>query len=138
MRIITLNNNGFVEKVTEKPAKALNLGNLANAGIYVFTPLIFKAIMETKKSTRGEYEFTDSMEILISQFGSKIKGYILEDFWSDIGLPWQVLEANAYLLDKLTYETKGTIEKNVHMEDNVYVGENTLIRAGSYIKGDRS
>ena len=91
--------------------------------------------METKKSIRGEYEFTDSMEIMISQFGGRIKGYILEDFWSDIGLPWQVLEANAYTLDKLTYEINGTIEKNVHIEKNVYVGENTLIRAGTYIKG---
>jgi UDP-N-acetylglucosamine diphosphorylase/glucosamine-1-phosphate N-acetyltransferase len=133
--VVKLNNDGFVEKITEKPAKALNLGNLANAGIYIFTPLIFKAIQETKKSTRGEYEFTDSMELLISQFGGKIKGYILEDFWSDIGLPWQVLEANAHMLDKLAYKVKGTIEKNVHIEDNVYVGENTLIRAGSYIKG---
>ena len=133
--IITLNDNGFVEKITEKPSKGLDLGNLANAGIYIFTPLIFKAILETKKSIRGEYEFTDSMEIMISQFGGRIKGYILEDFWSDIGLPWQVLEANAYTLDKLTYEINGTIEKNVHIEKNVYVGENTLIRAGTYIKG---
>jgi UDP-N-acetylglucosamine diphosphorylase / glucose-1-phosphate thymidylyltransferase / UDP-N-acetylgalactosamine diphosphorylase / glucosamine-1-phosphate N-acetyltransferase / galactosamine-1-phosphate N-acetyltransferase len=133
--IITLNDKNFVEKVTEKPSQGSDLGNLANAGIYIFTPLIFKAILETKKSIRGEYEFTDSMELLISQFGGKIKGYILEDFWSDIGLPWQVLEANTYLLDKLKYEKKGIIEKNVYIEDNVYVGENSLIRSGSYIKG---
>jgi UDP-N-acetylglucosamine diphosphorylase / glucose-1-phosphate thymidylyltransferase / UDP-N-acetylgalactosamine diphosphorylase / glucosamine-1-phosphate N-acetyltransferase / galactosamine-1-phosphate N-acetyltransferase len=133
--IITLDDKGFVENITEKPSKGSNLGNLANAGIYIFTPLIFKAIMKTKKSMRGEYEFTDSMALLISQFSGKIKGYILEDFWSDIGLPWQVLEANTYLLDKLNYEKKGIIEKNVQIDDNVYVGENTLVRSGSYIEG---
>ena len=133
--IITLNEDGFVEKITEKPSKGTDLGNLANAGIFIFSPLIFKAIHETKKSIRGEYEFTDSMELLISHFGGKIKGHILEDFWSDIGLPWQVLDANAHMLEKMTYEKKGKIEKNVYIEDNVYVGANTLIRAGSYIKG---
>ena len=133
--IITLNDDGFVEKITEKPSKGSNLGDLANAGIFIFKSLIFKAIQETKKSIRGEYEFTDSMELLISHFGGEIRGYILEDFWSDIGLPWQVLDANAHILDKMNYEIKGKIEKNVYIEDNVYVGENTLIRAGSYIKG---
>ena len=133
--IITLNKDGFVEKIIEKPSKGSDLGNLANAGIFIFSPLIFKAIQETKKSIRGEYEFTDSMELLISQLGGKIKGHILEGFWSDIGLPWQVLDANAHILEKMTYKKKGIIEKNVYIEDNVYIGENTLVRAGSYIKG---
>ncbi|MHA1291228.1 MAG: bifunctional sugar-1-phosphate nucleotidylyltransferase/acetyltransferase [Promethearchaeota archaeon] len=134
--IISLNSQGFVEKITEKPAPELNLGNLANAGIYIFKPLIFKAIDQTKKSVRGEYELTDSMEILIREFNGKIKGYTLKDyFWSDIGLPWQFLEANSHLLEKLETNVLGKIEENVHISGNVYIGNNTLIRSGTYIKG---
>ena len=39
--IITLDSNDFVKKITEKPSPELGLGNLANAGIFVFDPLIF-------------------------------------------------------------------------------------------------
>ncbi|GAJ19029.1 unnamed protein product, partial [marine sediment metagenome] len=34
----------------KNPSADLNVGNLANAGIYIFDPLIFKAIERTKKS----------------------------------------------------------------------------------------
>ena len=133
--IISLNNEGYVEKITEKPPKGANLGNLANAGIYIFTPMIFQAIQETQKSKRGEYEFTDSMEILISKLGGKIKGFILKEFWSDIGLPWQILEANSYLLDKLGSRIDGKVEDNVNIEGEVYVGKNSIVKSGSYIQG---
>ncbi|GAG43804.1 unnamed protein product, partial [marine sediment metagenome] len=108
--IITLNSDDFVEKIIEKPSPELNLGNLANAGIYIFNPMIFKAIEKTEKSIRGEYEFTDSMEILINQLNGKILGYIIKDyFWSDIGLPWQLFGANSFVLDRIERKILGDV-----------------------------
>lgn len=134
--IISLKPDGFVEKITEKPIPELNLGNLANAGIYIFDPLIFKAVEKTEKSIRGEYEFTDSMEILINQLNANILGYIIKDhFWSDIGLPWQLFEANSFVLDQIEREILGDIEENVHIFGNVYIGKNTNVKSGSYIQG---
>ena len=134
--IISIDSNEFVEKITEKPLPELNLGNLANAGVYIFTPLIFKAIEKTEKSIRDEYEFTDSMEILIKQLNSKIIVYIIKDkFWSDIGLPWQILEANNYLLDKIEKKILGSVEDNVVIKGNVYIGKGTIVRTGTYIQG---
>ena len=134
--IISLKSNGFVEKITEKPVPELNLGNLANAGIYIFDPLIFKAVKKTEKSIRGEYEFTDSMQILINELNGNILGYTIKDyFWSDIGLPWQLFEANSYVLDRIEREILGNIEENVHIFGNVYVGKNTNVKSGSYIQG---
>ena len=49
--IISLNNEGYVDKITEKPPKGANLGDLANAGIYIFTPMIFQAIQERGRET---------------------------------------------------------------------------------------
>jgi len=134
--IISLNSDGFVEKITEKPAPELKLGNLINAGIYIFDPLIFEAIEKTEKSIRNEYEFTDSMEILISQSNGRILGYNIEDcFWNDVGLPWQLLDANRFLLDRLEGKVLGNVEQNVQIIGNVYIGKGSNIRAGSFIQG---
>ena len=134
--IITLNSNGFVEKITEKPSTELSLGNLANAGVFIFDSLIFKAIEMTEKSVRNEYEFTDSMELLIERLNGNIIGYIIKDyFWSDIGLPWQFIDANNFILETIENNILGNIEQGVNISGNVYVGKNTIIRSGSYIQG---
>ncbi len=134
--IISLDPNGFVEKIVEKPTPEMNLGNLANAGVFIFESKIFQAIEKTDKSIRGEYEFTDSMEILIKQFKGSIAGYTIKDyFWSDIGLPWQFLDANNYILDKIEKKIMGQIEENVQITGKVHIGEGTNIRSGSYIQG---
>ena len=134
--IITLNSNGFVEKITEKPSPELSLGNLANAGVFIFDSLIFKAIEMTEKSIRNEYEFTDSMELMIYQLKGNIIGYIIRDyFWSDIGLPWQFIDANNFILETIENNILGNIEQGVNISGNVYVGKNTIIRSGSYIQG---
>ncbi len=134
--IISLNSDGFVEKIVEKPSADLNVGNLANAGIYIFDPLIFKAIEKTEKSVRNEYEFTDSMEILINQLNGKIIGHVIKNhFWSDIGLPWQLFEANIFLLDRIERTILGNVEENVHIFGKVHIGRNTNVKSGSYIQG---
>jgi UDP-N-acetylglucosamine diphosphorylase/glucosamine-1-phosphate N-acetyltransferase len=134
--IITLNSEGFVEKITEKPSTNLKVGNLANAGIFIFNKMIFEAIDKTEKSIRNEYEFTDSMEILIHNLGGKMKGFSLENkFWSDIGLPWQLFEANHFLLDKMENQNSGIIEKNVKISGTAKIGKNSIIKSGTTIEG---
>ncbi len=51
-----------IKKVVEKPEHPKN--NLVNAGIHVYEPVIFDYIKKTKKSKRGEYEVTDSFQML--------------------------------------------------------------------------
>ncbi|MFX0002580.1 MAG: bifunctional sugar-1-phosphate nucleotidylyltransferase/acetyltransferase [Candidatus Hodarchaeota archaeon] len=134
--IIKLNSKHFVEQIIEKPLPEQNAGNLANAGIYVFKNTIFKAIERTQKSIRNEYEFTDSMQILINEFGGKIIGCTINEyFWSDIGLPWQLFDANKFLLDNIKSQIVGEIEDNVKIQGNVYVGKGTIVKSGSYIQG---
>ena len=134
--IVSLNSSGFVKRIIEKPTPEMNVGNLANAGVFIFNSKIFQAIEKTEKSIRGEYEFTDSMEILINQFKGKIAGYRIKNyFWSDIGLPWQLLDANSYLLENIEKKIMGESEKNVQISGNVYIGKGTIIQSGSYIQG---
>ena len=134
--IIKLNDDQLVEKIVEKPKPELNIGNLANAGIYIFDSQIFKAIEKTSKSVRDEYEFTDSMEILINELKGRIVGHILkEKYWSDVGLPWQLLDANKHFIKNIDSKILGTIEKNVQIEGKVYIGKDSVIKSGSYIQG---
>ena len=51
----------------------------------------------TTKSSRNEFELTDSVEILIKKLNGNVYGYtITNQYWSDIGLPWQLLDANHF------------------------------------------
>ncbi|MFW9941226.1 MAG: bifunctional sugar-1-phosphate nucleotidylyltransferase/acetyltransferase, partial [Candidatus Thorarchaeota archaeon] len=134
--IVSLDSNGFVERIVEKPTYEMNIGNLANAGVFIFDSKIFKAIEKTEKSIRGEYEFTDSMEILINQLNGKILGYNIKDyFWSDIGLPWQLFGANSFILDRTERKILGDVEDNVQILGNVHIGKNSNVKSGSYIQG---
>ncbi len=133
--IISLDKNGYAQKIVEKPPKGANIGNLANAGIYIFNSKLFDAIDQTEKSVRGEYEITDSFSIMIKN-GLKILGYNLSQFfWSDIGLPWHLLDANKFILDKLEGENFGNIEEYVIIKNEVFIGKNTRIMSGTYIEG---
>jgi len=134
--IISLDSEDYVKEIIEKPSLDRDVGNLANAGIYIFPSLIFDAIDKTKLSKRNEYELTDSIEILINNFAKKIIGYIMKDiYWNDIGLPWQLLEVNEYILSTLKQKIEGTIEENVIIKGDVYIGEGTIIKSGSYLRG---
>jgi bifunctional UDP-N-acetylglucosamine pyrophosphorylase/glucosamine-1-phosphate N-acetyltransferase len=134
--IIKLNAEDYVEEIIEKPSPDEDVGNLANAGIYIFPPEIFKAIDRTDLSERDEYELTDSIEILIDELDKKIMGFTIRDvYWNDVGLPWQLLEANEYVLNSISREIHGSVEDNVTIKGNVHIGEGTLVRSGSYLKG---
>ncbi|HMF32354.1 MAG TPA: bifunctional sugar-1-phosphate nucleotidylyltransferase/acetyltransferase [Candidatus Lokiarchaeia archaeon] len=134
--IIQLDDQNAVVQIVEKPAPEMNLGNLANAGIYILSSKIFDAIDRTPISPRGEYELTSSLQILIDD-GAPVLGFnVGTKFWSDVGHCWQLLEASQHYMDEFFQpEVRGTIEKYVVMDGPVHVGEGTLIRAGTYIEG---
>ena len=128
--IVFLDGNKVTE-IVEKPKKVKS--KLANAGVYIFSQEIFDAIKKTKKSKRGEYELTTSIQILINK-GKKILVSPL-NLWADIGRPWDLLVANEYFLRGQEGEIHGKVEHGAYIENNVYVGEGSRIRSGSYIEG---
>jgi bifunctional UDP-N-acetylglucosamine pyrophosphorylase/glucosamine-1-phosphate N-acetyltransferase len=79
--------------------------NIINAGIYHFDKKIFDYIKKTKKSTRGEYEITDSINMMLVNI--KIKGVNLKE-WRDVVYPWHLLDANEELLKKQKEKKKRT------------------------------
>jgi bifunctional UDP-N-acetylglucosamine pyrophosphorylase/glucosamine-1-phosphate N-acetyltransferase len=122
-----------VKRIIEKPTQFV--GNLVNAGVYVFSPKIFDAVDETKLSPRGEYEITDAIEILIKRMSHPVFGHELDTPWLDICMPWHLLNANELLMQDIKAQNLGTIEKYATIEGPVMIGKNSVIRNGSYIIG---
>lgn len=120
-----------VREITEKPKAPKS--NLINAGIYIFTPNMFKAIEETSKSSRGEYEITESIKIMMKS--NDIYGYVLGEPWVEIGRPWDLLRANEIIMKDLEERFEGDKERNTEVSGPVRIGKGTVIRNGSYILG---
>lgn len=134
--IINLDTNGFVKRIVEKP-ETNEFGNLANAGVYIFSPKIFEGIEKTPKSKRGEYEITDAMQILVDE-GYKIAGVNVSGlYWSDVGHPWQLLEANQYIMDSIKRDIskEAILEDFVVIKGEVIIEKGATIKSGSYIEG---
>jgi bifunctional UDP-N-acetylglucosamine pyrophosphorylase/glucosamine-1-phosphate N-acetyltransferase len=134
-------NYGVVEQsgdriinIIEKPNPGEAPSNLINAGIYLFNSDIIEAIKKTPKSSRGEYEITDSLKIQIKD-GKNVQGLSSTHHWIDIGRPWELLEINEHFLDGLKTEINGNIEDGVTIHGPIFLGEGSIIRSGSYIMG---
>ncbi|MCK4273258.1 MAG: NTP transferase domain-containing protein [Dehalococcoidales bacterium] len=120
-----------VVNIYEKTQKPPTL--MANAGLYLFTPEIFEAISRTEKSPRGEYEITDSLQLLMDTK----EGLHYQEIrsWLDLSYPWDLLPANESMLAGLEACNLGQVEENVVLKGAVAIGKNTVIRSGVYIIG---
>ena len=124
-----------VTQLVEKPAPGEEPSDLANAGMYVFTPEIFRLIGETGLSTREEYEITDSLRALIES-GSPLRVVRLpRGSWLDVGMPWNLLEANEKALSLLESSIEGDVEDGVSINGSVRIAEGARVRSGTYIEG---
>ncbi len=121
-----------VRRLVEKPKVVFS--NLANIGAYLFTPEIFSYLHKTPLSERGEIEITSAIQSMAEERGFWVVP--AEGYWLPIGYPWDLLRANAFLLDMMT-ETKvlGKVYDGVTIEGKVFVDEGTVIKPGVMIEG---
>jgi len=124
---------GLVTEIREKDSKT-EPGQV-NAGIYLMDQSIFTAIRKTKRSIRGELELTDAVRILIKE-GKQVHTQPLSSRkWLGISYPWDMLEANQWILESQKAVSKGTIEKGVHISGSLVLEEGSVVKAGSYLEG---
>lgn len=130
-------NNGFVQELVEKPVHPKT--NLVSCGLYLFDERIFAALKKIGLSPRGEYELTDAIRLLIDE-GVKIKDHNIKT-WVPLSYPWNILDANKYLLDEFGTNTHSSveirpgavIEKPVAIDAGSVIGPNCFIRKYSSI-----
>lgn len=129
--VFILNDNGFVEKVIEKPAEPVS--TLVNIGAYKFGPQIFEFLHKTPVSERGEIEITSAMEMLAAEVdfvAQPITGH-----WLSVGYPWDLLTVNSALLKNLETRIDGEVSEAAHITGPVSIGRGTVIRPGVVIDG---
>ncbi|MDD1771648.1 MAG: NTP transferase domain-containing protein [Methanomassiliicoccales archaeon] len=123
--------DGKLVRIVEKPSNPPS--DLINGGIFGLPKEVFDYIRKTELSTRGEYEFTDTLSMMASEIDilvPRIKGE-----WIDVGYPWDLLRANEMLLKRIKRDIRGTVEEGAVIKGNVVVEEGALVRSGSYIEG---
>lgn len=118
---------GIYEKTQHPPTL------LANAGLYLFTSEVFDAISRTEKSPRGEYEVTDTLQILMNSASGL--NFRQMQSWLDVSYPWDLLAVNEMMLSSLEPANLGEIEENAVIKGPVAIGKGSVIKSGSYIVG---
>ncbi len=107
-------------------------GNLVNAGIYHLNQDFLELVDRIGISPRGELEITDALSILIAEGGLRA---LMLDSWTDVGYPWDLLQAHETMMRSLHSDVQGSVEEGVVLRGPVSVGQGSVIRAGTYIEG---
>jgi glucose-1-phosphate thymidylyltransferase len=100
--VATLDENGFIEHLVEKPA--IPKSNMALVGLYKIheTAVLFECLKQLfveNITTRGEYNLTDALACMI-QKGTRFRSFKVSN-WFDCGKKESILETNATLLKKM-------------------------------------
>jgi UDP-N-acetylglucosamine diphosphorylase / glucose-1-phosphate thymidylyltransferase / UDP-N-acetylgalactosamine diphosphorylase / glucosamine-1-phosphate N-acetyltransferase / galactosamine-1-phosphate N-acetyltransferase len=127
---VVLVKDGRVISLEEKSKQPKS--NLINAGAYLFSPDIFERVENVRPSARGELELTDALDGLIAD---RVLGAYHLPYWMDVGHPWDMLDANATLMEQFPAGNAGTCEEGVTLHGPVVIGEGSIVRAGTYIEG---
>jgi len=118
--------------IVEKPDAPPS--NLANLGLYAFDPVIFDYIERTGMSQRGEYEITESLEMLLSD-DHPVAVVEHDGRWLDVGRPWELLDATEAELEGLEPRVEGEVEERATLKGSVVVEEGARVRDGAYVEG---
>lgn len=119
---------GLVEKPDDPPS------NDVNVGLYAFDSSIFDAIEAIEPSSRGEYEITDAIEVLLES-GAAVSAVEYDGTWLDVGRPWELLNATEAVLSDLDGRIDGYLEDDVHLHGSVRVEDGARVRAGTTVEG---
>jgi len=122
--VVTID-KGKVKAITEKPREAIS--NIVNTGIYAFTTEIFNFI-------EAELDIPEVINKMLAQ-GYPISAQETDGTWLDVVYPWDILSLNDAILHQAQANLGGTIEAGVSVKGLVSVGEDTVVRSGSYIVG---
>jgi UDP-N-acetylglucosamine diphosphorylase/glucosamine-1-phosphate N-acetyltransferase len=133
--IVEQNVQREVKRIVEKPPAGKAPSNLANAGIYAFSKQVFDVIKRTKTSIRGEWELTDAITMFVKSGKIVNTVELSKGEWFDIGRPWDLLDANIWVLKRMEHRALGIIEQGAHLIGPVTIAESARVRSGAYIEG---
>ena len=128
--VLELSEDGSqVTGVIEKPADPPS--DLVNTGAYVFPG---EAIdwLDVDASERGERELTDVLERTCQE--TTVSPVEMER-WLDVGRPWELLEANEWLIGERSRAIAGNVHPGADLQGAVIVEPGATVRSGVVIEG---
>lgn len=78
--------DGRVRRVVEKPPPGTSSTRWNNAGVGVYTPVVFEYAERTMPSVRGERELPSALDAMVAS-GEEVYALPIVGFWSDVGTP---------------------------------------------------
>ncbi|MFW6004776.1 MAG: bifunctional sugar-1-phosphate nucleotidylyltransferase/acetyltransferase [Halodesulfurarchaeum sp.] len=116
---------GVIEKPQDPPS------DLVNTGAYVF-PGEAVDWLDVGESERGERELTDVLERACAE--SNVAPVEMED-WLDVGRPWELLEANEWLIAERSRAIAGNVHPGADLQGPVVVEPGATIHSGVVVEG---
>lgn len=107
-----------LEEKSERPKSSL-----INAEYVSSHTWHFRDTKELSSSPRGEYELTDALMFSITN--REATGYLLSS-WLDVGYPWDLLDANAVLLENILVPINGILEDDIKSRGRCQSGKEQL------------
>ncbi|MFQ6105980.1 MAG: bifunctional sugar-1-phosphate nucleotidylyltransferase/acetyltransferase [Thermoplasmata archaeon] len=120
---------GKVADIMEKPEEMI--GNLISTGIYMMGSEAFSRIRS--QSRKGVHDLTSIVRDIAAS--DDVVAVHTSGKWIDAVYPWDLLRVNETVLQDVGEMKSGKIEKNVMVNGPVLMGEESLLRSGTYILG---
>lgn len=98
---VSVDDDWRVTSLVEKPPRGTSTTPWNNAGIFVFTPLIFDYAARLPASPRGEYELPQAVASMVED-GRVVRAHPIRGFWSDLGTPEDLAAAESAFRDTAT------------------------------------
>jgi NDP-sugar pyrophosphorylase family protein len=138
--VVVLDDRGKIVGFQEKPAKGTERSRLANTGIYVFSPEIFKRIPAGTFYDFGKQVFPE-----LQRDGAPFYGYDARGaYWSDIGTPAEYRRASRDVVlgnvkipgtPATQVDPSASIAADAHIQGPVWIGPGVRVQAGATITG---
>jgi len=138
--VAKIDENQNLLEIDEKPDKPKS--KFAVAGVYGFKNKIFDLIDKISLSSRGEYEITDAIKLIIES--DKVDTVISEGWWIDTGTLSDYLNANKLklkdlfkkenpFLKKYILDSKGSKILNSEIMNYSFIGKDVIIKNSKII-----
>lgn len=122
--VVITDDDGRIVRFLEKPSWSEVFSDTVNTGMYILEPEIF-ATMEPGRA----YDWSQDIFPALLREGKPMYGYVMEEYWCDVGTLGQYREAQEHLLSgKTTLPVQGEM-----IEPGVYVGANCHIDPEAHV-----
>jgi mannose-1-phosphate guanylyltransferase/phosphomannomutase len=116
--IVVTNDEGRITRFLEKPSWGEVFSDTVNTGIYILSPVVLSYFNKNEM-----FDFSKDLFPILLRKDLPMYGYIIEDYWCDIGDPGVYIQSHIDIMD-------GKVNINIpgkQIREKVWVGEGTVI-----------